>query len=168
MRTTIRSFLALALVALLGRAAVAHCQIPCGIYDDLLRARHLREHVTTIEKSIRKIAELSAKEERTPADDNQLVRWVLNKEQHADAMRDIVVEYFLQQRVKAPAEGDEVAAKRYAGLLAVCHDLLVTTMQAKQTVDASIPGKLRAQLDRLETLYFSEEDREHLREHHRK
>ena len=29
-----------------------HCQIPCGIYDDEVRFKLMREHVETIEKSI--------------------------------------------------------------------------------------------------------------------
>ena len=28
----------------------AHCEIPCGIYDDQLRLQLMREHVMTIEK----------------------------------------------------------------------------------------------------------------------
>lgn len=166
MRTTIRTTLAVALLAVLARGAIAHCQIPCGIYDDLTRARLLREHVTTIEKSIRLIGELSAKKDRTPTEDNQLARWVINKEQHADAMRDIVVEYFLQQRIKAPKDRGAEGVRIYGEILAVCHEILVTSMKAKQTVDAEIPGKLRAQLKRLEALYFSEEDRKHLHDEH--
>ena len=30
----------------------AHCQIPCGIYDDKMRFTMMAEHVTTIEKSM--------------------------------------------------------------------------------------------------------------------
>ena len=36
--------------------AVAHCEIPCGIYDDQLRAKLIAEHATTIEKSMKKIS----------------------------------------------------------------------------------------------------------------
>ena len=34
-----------------------HCQIPCGIYDDLMRIHQMEEHVLTIEKSINKLAD---------------------------------------------------------------------------------------------------------------
>jgi len=168
MRIALPTLLALAFVAIAPTPVSAHCQIPCGIYGDKTRARLLREHVTTIQRSIDMIGKLSAKKDRTAADDNQLARWVTNKEQHADAMREIVVEYFLQQRIKAPKKDDADGAKRYVALLTVCHELLVTTMKAKQTVDPAIPGKLRGQLERLENLYFSEADLEHLREHHGK
>ena len=33
----------------------AHCQVPCGIYDDAVRIIQLREHVTTIEKAMKQI-----------------------------------------------------------------------------------------------------------------
>ena len=40
--------------------AGAHCQIPCGIYDDKARFATMREHVATIEKSMAQIVELGA------------------------------------------------------------------------------------------------------------
>ena len=43
--------------------AAAHCEIPCGIYDDQLRTQLIAEHATTIEKSMKKINELSKAEE---------------------------------------------------------------------------------------------------------
>lgn len=39
-------------------SAWAHCQIPCGIYDDAARFKALAEHITTIEKSITEIGTL--------------------------------------------------------------------------------------------------------------
>ena len=57
--------------------AGAHCQIPCGIYDDQLRANLIAEHTTTIEKSMQQIIDLG---KASPVNYNQLVRWVSNKE----------------------------------------------------------------------------------------
>ena len=34
--------------------AFAHCEIPCGIYDDEMRLKMIAEHITTIEKSMRR------------------------------------------------------------------------------------------------------------------
>ncbi len=59
----------------------AHCQIPCGIYDDHARVDSMRENVDTVRKSVSLINELSGKTD--PQSQNQLVRWVVNKEQHA-------------------------------------------------------------------------------------
>ncbi len=118
---------ALALIAVSG-IAYAHCQIPCGIYDDELRFKQLAEHIVTLEKSIDQINELSANPSKNA---NQIVRWTLNKENHADEFAKIVVQYFLQQRIK-PDVGDE---KVYAEKLKLCHKLLVGTMKVKQTTD---------------------------------
>ena len=58
----------------------AHCEIPCGIYDDELRTNLIYEHTVTIEKSMKNIAELS---KQNPVNYNQLIRWISNKEEHA-------------------------------------------------------------------------------------
>jgi len=142
----------------------AHCQIPCGIYDDMLRIKMLEEDVTTLEKSIRSLRELAGK---TSAEDvNQAVRWVKNKEVHADRMSEVVVEYFLRQRIKEPKADDAAAQKKYTDQLVALHRLLVTTMKAKQTVDPEIPGRLREQIKHFRSLYFSEEDEAHAKHEH--
>ena len=64
--------------------ADAHCEIPCGIYDDQLRTKLIAEHATTIEKSMKQIMELS---KANPINYNQLVRWISNKEAHATKTR---------------------------------------------------------------------------------
>ena len=143
----------------------AHCQIPCGIYDDMMRIRMLHEHVTTIDKSVRLIGELAGK--HGAADINQIVRWVENKDQHADALAEIVVEYFLQQRVKAPQGDDQAARTRYLEQLQALHGLLVSSMKAKQTVDPEIAAVLTGQIERFSAAYFSEEQLEIMAQHRR-
>jgi len=63
MRTDIRRKLMLG-VLLLAVAGIAplvysHCQIPCGIYDDPARLAMIAENITTIEKAMKSIEELS-------------------------------------------------------------------------------------------------------------
>ena len=58
----------------------AHCEIPCGIYNDELRIALLYEHFTTIEKAMTKIIELS---EGSGADYMMIARWTMAKEEHA-------------------------------------------------------------------------------------
>nr|WP_319571807.1 superoxide dismutase [Ni] [uncultured Draconibacterium sp.] len=58
----------------------AHCEIPCGIYGNSVRIALLYEHIETIEKSMNQINKLSKSEN---PDYNQLVRWVMNKEEYA-------------------------------------------------------------------------------------
>ena len=47
----------LAILSLLGIGATvyAHCQIPCGIYNDPARFTDMADHITTIEKSMNQI-----------------------------------------------------------------------------------------------------------------
>jgi nickel superoxide dismutase len=52
-------------------------QLPCGIDDDQLRTQLIAEHATTIEKSMKQIMALS---KANPTNNNQMVRWVSNKE----------------------------------------------------------------------------------------
>lgn len=140
--------------------AHAHCQIPCGIYDDAMRFNMMREHVTTIEKSMKLINELKADPEENA---NQLIRWVMNKEDHADYLAEIVTEYFLQQRVKLEEQAKDEAA--YLEKLALCHGLLVHAMKAKQTTDLENCEKLRQGIDAFEDAYFTEEQKAHMKEH---
>jgi nickel superoxide dismutase len=124
--------------------AGAHCEIPCGIYDDHLRIAMIAEDATTIEKAMKQIKELS---EQKPVNYNQLVRWVVNKEAHADKIQEVVYQYFLAQRIKPDAD-------KYEEKLKLLHKLLVTAMQCKQTVDLSHVETLRTLLKSFETLYF--------------
>ena len=76
------------LISLVASVSVsAHCEIPCGIYDDQLRAQLIAEHATTIEKSMTSILALSTEK---PVNYNQLARWVSNKEGHANEIQHIV------------------------------------------------------------------------------
>ena len=71
------------LSTLLAATAAAHCQIPCGIYDDAARIAEMKEHITTIEKSMKMINGTSCD---SPQNSNQMVRWVNNKEHHANKL----------------------------------------------------------------------------------
>ena len=140
----------LALVAATASTALAHCQIPCGIYDDPVRFTQLREHVTTIEKSITQIQALSQEAEPNW---NQIVRWVSNKEAHADALTEIVTFYFLAQRVKPADASDAAATAKYARQLALLHQMIVHAMKAKQTTDLEHCEHLRSLIDQFEAVY---------------
>ena len=94
----------LLLAVAIGSLAYSHCQIPCGIYNDQMRFDMINEHIATIEKSMKQITELSSQDKPNM---NQIVRWVQNKDHHADELSDIVTYYFMAQRVKLPAEGDK-------------------------------------------------------------
>ncbi|WP_321316796.1 superoxide dismutase [Ni] [Labilibaculum sp.] len=134
----------------------AHCEIPCGIYADSLRIIMLSEDIETIEKSMKKITELSSTEK---ADYNQLVRWITNKEDHANKIQDIATQYFMFQRVKV-SDDPKIMAKN-AKLLAVLHEICVYAMKSKQTTDLTYVEKLKQAVQELSHLYFGEEEHHH-------
>ena len=127
----------------------AHCEIPCGIYGDDARFVAIAEDITTIQKSMVVIAELSGDVKNI----NQLVRWVNNKEKHADHVREVVTQYFLAQRVKAPPAGDQAATDAYTKKLAVLHQMVVTAMKCKQTTDLKNAEKLHDLMHEFQDLY---------------
>jgi nickel superoxide dismutase len=149
--------LALALILAPAAPAAAHCQIPCGIYDDELRVQLIEEHITTIEKSMTQIVALS---KASPVDYNQLVRWINNKEEHAQKIQDIVTAYFMAQRIKMPADhSDEKAMNEYLHKLALLHAIQVHAMKAKQSTDLGEVETLRKLVEQFRTAYFGEEEK---------
>lgn len=129
----------------------AHCEIPCGIYGDSVRITLIYEHIETIEKSMNMINELSA---QANPNYNQLVRWVVNKEEHAKKIQDIVSQYFLHQRIKPVDPSDEEAYTKYLKHLEALHHILVFAMKAKQTTDVDVTDTLRKKVGNFESLYF--------------
>lgn len=142
----------LLLAAIMGSLAYSHCQIPCGIYGDEGRFKEMAEHITTIEKSMKQIEALSAEQKPNM---NQVVRWVNNKDQHADKLSEIVTYYFMAQRVKLPAEGDAKAQRDYVKKLTLLHRMLVYSMKAKQTTDLNNVEKLESSLKEFHDVYFA-------------
>jgi nickel superoxide dismutase len=155
MKRFVLATLTLAVTLTVAASAGAHCQIPCGIYDDELRVRLIEEHITTVEKSMNQIISLSAAE---TVDYNQLVRWVDNKEKHAQEIQDIVTAYFMAQRIKPPKDhGDEPAVNEYLHKLALLHQIQVHAMKAKQSTDLEQIETLRELVTKFRKAYFGEE-----------
>ena len=154
-------FTSIFLFILIGSPALfAHCEIPCGIYNDKLRIDLLKEHTDTIEKSMKQIAELSAAGEENY---NQLIRWVVNKEEHANQFQHIVTQYFMTQRIKMPE--DSSVKEAYLNKLSLLHELLVLAMKSKQTTDIENCNKMRQVIDTFSNAYFGKEELQHLKEH---
>ena len=126
--------------------ASAHCELPCGIYDDPMRIDLLQEHIRTMEKSMLVITDLR---EDKDINYNQLVRWIVNKENHANKFQEIVSQYFMTQRI-SPGE------KMYAQKVEVLHKMLYNAMKCKQTTDFEYIEKLRKLVKEFEKLYFGE------------
>ena len=128
------------------REAAAHCQVPCGIYDDHARIARLKEDATTIAKAIAQINELAGKHD--PKSLNQIVRWVTTKEQHASHVIEVVSEYFLTQRVKPVAPGAD-GYDAYLKNLADHHAVMVAAMTTKQDADPTTVEQLNKAIDAL-------------------
>jgi len=140
---------------------MAHCQIPCGIFEDNLRFDLMEEHFVTIEKSMKKIVELSG--DKT-VDYNNLVRWVINKEQHAEELSHIITYYFMAQRIKIVEPQDPKFAL-YSQQIFVLHKMLVATMKCKQSTDLTLVDSLRSLHSELKKLYFGDKKHDHPHKH---
>jgi len=119
----------------------AHCQVPCGIYDDQMRIHMMEEHVTTITKAM---TQLEAGQNA-----NQTTRWVMNKEKHAQEIIEIASNYFLAQRIKEDMDD-------YDKNLKALHQIIVYSMKCKQTTDVANAQKLSEAIHTLEHTYMGE------------
>jgi nickel superoxide dismutase len=126
------------------KTAQAHCQVPCGIYDDNARMESMLEDAATVEKAVTALASLAGKADAQSL--NQSVRWVTNKEIHAQRIIATISDYFLTQRVK-PGQDD------YATRLARHHAVILSAMKAKQTADADSAQVLRESIQALRPYY---------------
>jgi nickel superoxide dismutase len=146
--------LLLALTILSQPAVFSHCEVPCGIYDDEMRFKQIEEHIQTIEKAMQQVNHLSG---HTPPNFNQIVRWVVNKEKHAEEIQHIISQYFLTQRIKSADPADRQATEKYFKKLNLCHQILVIAMQCKQTTDEEHVKELKSTVEQFKKVYFSKE-----------
>ena len=130
-RTLLMAAALIPLVFSFSNEARAHCQVPCGIYDDAARFSAMREDVSTIEKATTEITSLAGKSDALSA--NQLVRWVNAKEDHATRIIEVISTYFLTQKIK-PVPADDKAYTGYIQKLNYAHLVMRAAMKAKQTV----------------------------------
>ena len=119
------------------QSALAHCEVPCGIYDDQRRFEDMLEDQETIAKGMGQIREMAGKSD--PLSVNQTVRWICTKETHATNIQHTISQYFMTQRIKADKEG-------YAEKLAAAHAVLVAAMKCKQNTDAEVADTLKAKI----------------------
>ena len=133
----------------------AHCQIPCGIYSDAMQIIQIREDLNTIEKAMAMINTSSGKSD--PQTLNQIGRWITAKEQHAQNIQNIISQYFLTQRIKQNS-------KNYENELITLHQLLVSIMKCKQSVNKENLKRSSKLLDDFSEFYFDKHGIEHLNE----
>jgi nickel superoxide dismutase len=117
-----------------------HCQVPCGIYGDEMRFEGMLEDTATIAKAIAQIEEFAGglgEGAPTAKGLNQTIRWVNNKESHAQNIQDVMGEYFFAQRIKSDH-------KDYTAQLATAHKIIVCAMKCKQDASPATAEALKA------------------------
>ncbi|MBC8374784.1 MAG: superoxide dismutase [FCB group bacterium] len=129
---------------ILPQSAQAHCQIPCGIYDDYARLLSMLEDAATIEKSVNKMIELA--ENMDVQSQNQMVRWVMNKEDHTQKIIDTISDYYLTQRVKPSQKDYEERLKHH-------HAVILAAMKAKQNANLKSVITLKKSISALAAYY---------------
>jgi nickel superoxide dismutase len=145
MKSLLKATVALVLTALMfSPLAYSHCQVPCGIYDDHARVKAMLEDAATTRKAVTLINDLSGKTDAQS--NNQIVRWVVNKEQHAQNIISTISDYFLTQRVKAKQ-------KDYAERLQKHHAVIVAAMKVKQNADMKFVETLEKRINALAPYY---------------
>ena len=109
----------------------------------------------TIEKATKTIIEL---QEDPSKNAHQLTRWINNKESHAQALQDKMLNYFLAQRLKPTTIDAE--APEYIEKLMLCHNIIVTAMQCKQSPNLEAVEKLHGMLHKFEDKFGTKEEAE--------
>lgn len=126
--------------------AQAHCQIPCGIYDDARVFSELKQHVETIARSNKGLAEAETMHDSA--------RWTMNKEEHAQKVQDTAQSYFLAQRVKPIAKGAK-GYEEYVTSATTLHQIIVAAMKTKQSTDPARVEALSKAVEAYEAHYWT-------------
>ena len=150
----VRTILALIFLTapfLLHKDVQAHCQVPCGIYDDHARIHAMLEDVATIAKAMKQIQALSVKKDAQSR--NQVTRWVVTKEDHASRIIGTIATYFLTQKIKPVSPTKKKAYARYIQMLADHHKVMSLAMKTKQQVNPAVATELRSAVSHLSTYW---------------
>ena len=131
----------------------AHCEVPCGIYDDPARIAGMYEDQSTIAKAIDNIVESAGTHDATGH--NQLARWIATKESHATSVQHTIAQYFMTQRIKADDP-------KYVEKLTSAHAVMVAAMKCKQAADPATAKALHDAIHSFQHAY----DEEPMGDHH--
>jgi nickel superoxide dismutase len=121
----------------------AHCQMPCGIYHDEMVFDLIDQFVET---TVKAISVLQDNKFATVQERNTFVRWVVQKDKEADEVANLIMTYFLQQKIKP---GEEKTIKRVLS----AHQLLVYLVQIKQTVDLKAVNDFYEEWERFKLMF---------------
>ena len=142
---------------------LAHCQVPCGIYDDKARLISMLEDTETIRKAVNEIEHIYADHQPLkPNDYNQIVRWVNTKEDHASNIIKTLTEYFILQvsffSFFLPIKDFLTEIKRVnigeSEKLVDYHTAMKYSLLCKQTVEIKKVDQLAQQILKLGRKYY--------------
>lgn len=133
-----------------GSSVAAHCEIPCGIYDDHAMIQRMLLDAETISKASAQIQLLSAKLDANSL--NTISRWVLVKEEHSRELQHNNAWYFMTQRIKAVPASDP-GYQDYLKKLAAHHAISVNAMKASQSLDVAAQTRLRDSIKAVSAWY---------------
>lgn len=125
---------------------IAHCQMPCGIYHDNMVYDQIDQYVETMYKGI---TVLNENKFSTAKERNEFGRWVYEKEHESSDAAELILKYFLQQKIK-PGEPDTI--KR----LTSAHKLLFLIVAIKQGVDLETIKEFNAEWERFKLMFHRE------------
>jgi ubiquitin-small subunit ribosomal protein S27Ae len=142
-------------IHLILRLRGGHCQVPCGIFDDPKLVADMREAAATIRKAVQQISLLALEVSSSPLAFNQMTRWVMTKEDHAQKIIDLVSNYCLCQRVKPPGVPGSPfeSSKEYVEALRAHHSVMIAAMKVKQEVSDEQCDNLDHALGDFEKMY---------------
>ena len=115
----------------------------------------MKEDAATIRKAMAQINTLR-EDDGTPEwaqSLNQLTRWVMTKEEHADKIIDRAAHYMLAQRVK---EASFPRKEDYHLALELHHKLMQAAMKSKQSVKSEVADALDHAVADVGAMYTSE------------
>jgi len=123
----------------------AHCQMPCGIYDDQMIYDEVDQFYLTMYKCVKA---LENNQFKTDEDKNQFIRWVITKENKCNELAMLITVYFLQQKIMPIDDNAE--------LVKSLHKLLFQLVAIKQNVDIKIVKKFGKEWENFKTLFHPE------------
>ena len=135
-------------ILLTASSAGAHCQVPCGIYGDELKFSELEQHIQTINKAGAQIRSISSKSPLSAQEQQQIVRWTNNKEEHAQKIIDEAANYFLAQRIALEVD-------HYEDKVELLHHIIVYAMKSKQSAESEPTEILSTKISTLKELYLN-------------
>lgn len=124
----------------------AHCQMPCGIYHDDMVFDQVDQYAETMYKGITVMNESKFSSVK---DKNEFVRWVIQKENETNEVANLLLTYFIQQKIKP---GEEDTLKKLTSV----HKLLFLLVQIKQNADVGIVESFTSEWEKFKLMFHRE------------